>query len=279
MILASISIVCSMRSNLNVGFCESDGTGFSGVQPADQIERWSLPQDNGSHLLIDWRPHRSVCGRNVSSYIVDVQTSIPLLNMFVGTFGSFPQDLCDPDGSKARNAVNVEETSPGTCVPYRPRCTSPLQRTSFEVPGILRRLILLDIEVTVRAYGSHAPLGASEQNQSCTWWCHKYRRSTTSSDAKQFVTLPLEPPESSTLWRWLQLITNATSAVFNGVEAQEGDKSNASLEAVDTRSAPLEASSPFAPVLVALQAFPRKLRGLPAEVAALARFWQVYFQR
>ena len=37
---------------LEVGFCESDGSGFSEVQPADQIERWTLPRDNGTHLEI-----------------------------------------------------------------------------------------------------------------------------------------------------------------------------------------------------------------------------------
>ena len=56
------------------------------------MERWDLPYDNGTHLVIDWRNDRRVSGMNVSSYEVTVHTSLPILNWFVGIFGSFPQD-------------------------------------------------------------------------------------------------------------------------------------------------------------------------------------------
>ena len=97
---------------MEVGFCSGRGSGFHYTQPADAVERWALPRDNGSHLLIAWHPDRRACGLNVSSYHVDVQTSTPFLNFFMGIFGTFPQDLCVPGGSKARNAVEVEESSP-----------------------------------------------------------------------------------------------------------------------------------------------------------------------
>ena len=51
------------------------------------MERWELPYDNGTHLVIDWRPDRRVCGRNVSSYFVDVSTSVPVLSFFARIFG------------------------------------------------------------------------------------------------------------------------------------------------------------------------------------------------
>ena len=57
-----------MGHGLEVGFCDSNGHGFSTKQPADHIERWSLPRDNGTHLVIPWRPHSKACGRNVTSY-------------------------------------------------------------------------------------------------------------------------------------------------------------------------------------------------------------------
>ena len=65
-------------------------------QPNDQLERWQLPYSNGTHLVVNWQPHAKLCGRNVSSYHVDVSTSMPVVNFFVGLFGQFPQDMCVP---------------------------------------------------------------------------------------------------------------------------------------------------------------------------------------
>ena len=111
---------------MEVGFCDAAGRGFYLTQPTSHLERWALPVDNGTHLVIAWSPDRSACGRNVSSYFVDVQTSTPVLNLFIGLFGSFPQDLCDPRGSKAKKAVACVDEG-GTCAltltpaPSRPR--------------------------------------------------------------------------------------------------------------------------------------------------------------
>ena len=111
---------------MEVGFCDAAGRGFYQVQPTSHLERWSLPFDNGTHLEIPWRPDRSACGRNVSSYFVDVQTSTPVLNLFIGVFGSFPQDLCDPRGSKAKNAVSlVDEGGTYASPSSRPPSPSP----------------------------------------------------------------------------------------------------------------------------------------------------------
>ena len=120
---------------MEVGFCDASGSGFHLVQPASHLERWALPVDNGTHLVIPWRPDGRACGRNVSSYFVDVQTSTPVLNLFMGLFGSFPQDLCDPRGSKAKNAVACVDEG-GTCAlipslaPARTRALAPTQLCS-----------------------------------------------------------------------------------------------------------------------------------------------------
>ena len=163
-----------MGHGLEVGFCDSNGHGFSTKQPADHIERWSLPSDNGTHLVIPWRPHSKACGRNVTSYDVDVTTSASFLNFFVNAFGSFPQDMCDPQGSKASAATSA---SAPTCSAYEKGCEKNERLATFIVPRALRKLTLLDVEVTVRAYGSLAPLGKpQEKGERVVHWCHKYRK-------------------------------------------------------------------------------------------------------
>ena len=174
---STLPVASHRPPDLEVGFCNSDGSGFYSEQPVDQLERWNLPFDNGTHLVINWKSSKLVSGRNVSSYLVDVKTSLPVLNMFVGPFGGFPQDVCAPGGSKARNAVNVEDTATkGTCVPYALDAHLRERRTAFEVPGALRTLAKLDVTVTVRGYGSHAPLGRPQESVPAVWWCKKYRK-------------------------------------------------------------------------------------------------------
>lgn len=171
----------NMGHGLEVGFCDSDGRGFSTKQPADQLERWSLPRDNGTHLVIPWHPHQKACGRNVTSYEVDVTTSASFLNFFVNAFGSFPQDMCDPKGSKAREATSA--TAP-TCSLYEKNCEKNERIATFIVPRALRKLTVLDVEVTVIARGTLAPLNKSmEKGDRIIHWCHKYRK------AQQFEQL------------------------------------------------------------------------------------------
>ena len=52
-------------ADLEIGFCDGSGKGFHKVQPPEHMERWDLPYDNGTHLVVNWRSHRSVSGRNV----------------------------------------------------------------------------------------------------------------------------------------------------------------------------------------------------------------------
>jgi len=169
---------------VQTAFCSSDGSGFLAVQPADQLERWSPMIDNGTHLVIDWRADPRLCGRNVTAYFVEVSTSTQMLNFFIGRFGSFPQDLCAPGGSKARAAVEVEEEQP-VCSPYEAWCARKARRTAFEIPSALLQLLKLDVEVTVRAYGSHAPPGRPHEAVAAPWWCHKYRRVGRADSAEE----------------------------------------------------------------------------------------------
>jgi len=203
--LATIGLAATCATaSMEVGFCRSDGSGFLATQPADQLERWVLPVDNGSHLIIDWRADASVCSRNVSEYMVSVQTSMPVLNFFTSIFGSFPQDICAEGGSMAREAVNVQEPgSSSSCSPYPRFCSGKVQRTTFEVPSVLRQLARANIEVTVRAYGAHAPAGHPERAQACSWWCHKYRKQPQGSDPGPD---PPSSPGARQSWRtiWLQ---------------------------------------------------------------------------
>ena len=170
-------LLSGASSTLEVGFCDADtGEGFYDVQPDEQLERWETPYDNGTHLIINWKISPSMSGRNVSAYHVDVTTSFPVLNLFVGPFGGFPQDVCAPGGSKARNAVNPEGSSGNTCMPYSKDAHLAQRRTTFEIPAALRAITRWDIVVTVRGYGSCAPSGHPEQAELCHWWCHKYQR-------------------------------------------------------------------------------------------------------
>ena len=150
-------------------------------QPADQLERWDLPYDNGTHVVILWKNDKRVSGRNVSMYHVDVRTSVPVLNFFVGQFGGFPQDVCAPGGSKARNQVNVEGSA-GACSPYGLEDHHVQRRTAFEIPPTLRKLAKWDIDVRVRGYGAHTPIGRPKEEVRTTWWCKVYRRPRDESD-------------------------------------------------------------------------------------------------
>ena len=180
-------------ADIEIGFCSDDGDGFLQSQPASQLERWQLPVDNGSHLVIRWSPDARLDGKNVTSYAVDVKTSLPILNMFVGTFGGFPQDLCAAGGSKARDAVSISD-SKSSCSPYPARASSTTYVTSFEVPDALRRLASWDISVTARGYGTFAAVGAppGAPQSKAVWWCHRYRRpeSAASHEPRRGVASP-----------------------------------------------------------------------------------------
>ena len=125
--------------------------------------------------VILWKNDRRVSARNITEYHVDVKTSVPVLNLFIGQFGGFPQDLCYPGGSKARDAVNVEGSS-GTCSPYMADDHRNQRTASFEIPSVLRKIAKWDVVVTVRGYGTHAPPGRPSERVPATWWCHTYRR-------------------------------------------------------------------------------------------------------
>ena len=58
-----LSILSAATGAIEIGFCDSAGNGFFTEQPADQLERWSLPKDNGSHVVVHWSAAKKACGR------------------------------------------------------------------------------------------------------------------------------------------------------------------------------------------------------------------------
>lgn len=192
---------------IEVGFCDDNGHGFYTKQPPDHLERWELPQDNGSHLVIPWKIDRRMANRNVTSYFVDVRTSQPVLNLFVGRFGGFPQDICAAEGSKARDAVNVAGSSTVTCSPYTGDAPTVQRSTSFEIPDALRLMASWDVTVVVRGYGSHAPIGRPADSIPCVWWCHTYRRSRKADAESASTSTQMrlrELDDQWTLQRWME---------------------------------------------------------------------------
>ncbi len=128
------------------------------AQPENQLERWELPIDNGTHLTILWRADKRACGYNVSAYKVDFWTSMPWLNRVASVFGGFPQDICGAS-SVARAAVALDgdaagEQKPSACSPYPSGCHKTVRESVVAVPLALRALARLDIKArthTLRA--------------------------------------------------------------------------------------------------------------------------------
>ena len=162
---------------VEIGFCDAAGDGFLASQPDEQIERWTLPVDNGSHLLIDWWPHRRVCDLNVSEYVVGFSSTLPLLDAAASVFGVFPQDVCATD-SKARGSLVIDGESDlqSACSPYND-CRSQRRKTSaVPIPSVLRALARFDVEVSIRAWGTTHPIGDPARGVPVTFWCNRYRR-------------------------------------------------------------------------------------------------------
>ena len=169
---------------VEIGFCDSTGRGFLPRQPDEQIERWTMPVDNGSHLLIDWWPDRRVCGLNVTEYFVGFSSTLPLLDAAASIFGVFPQDVCAVN-SKARRslAIDGEADLDTACSPYDD-CRSQRRRTSVvPIPSALRALARFDVEVSIRAWGRTAPVGKPQAlGTPVTFWCHRYRRAMPAAE-------------------------------------------------------------------------------------------------
>ena len=174
-------ILSAATGAIEIGFCDSAGNGFFTEQPADQLERWSLPKDNGSHVVVHWSAAKKACGLNITSYLVDVSSSLPLLDHATRFFGAFPQDICAGD-SKARKTVGRKTDGvahvelPSTCSPYPSACSKEQHLSAVPIPWALRFIARLDVVVTIRMYGTLAPVGRPSSGRPVVWSCHKYRR-------------------------------------------------------------------------------------------------------
>ncbi len=173
-----LSILSAAAGAIEIGFCDSAGNGFFTEQPADQLERWSLPKDNGSHVVVHWSAAKKACGLNITSYLVDVSSSLPLLDHATRFFGAFPQDICAGD-SKARKTVGRKTDGvahvelPSTCSPYPSACSKEQHLSAVPIPWALRFIARLDVVVTIRMYGTLAPVGRPSSGRSVVWSCHK----------------------------------------------------------------------------------------------------------
>ena len=199
---------------MEVGFCDDAHDGFSRSQPADQVERWELPYDNGTHLVVNWTPARWACYRNVTTYFVDVKTSSSSLNRFVDLFGRMPQDVCAAD-SKARSSVAVDDVQQGggqlsACTPYR--CYRWRQHTnvsSVPIPRALRALAGLDVIISIRATGTVEIRPGVEKK--VVFWCHKYRRSRSADSNLSKKTSADLDADGESWWRpWRQAFAGST---------------------------------------------------------------------
>ena len=89
--------------------------------------------------------------RNVTSYHVDVTASASFLNFFVNAFGSFPRTCAIQEVPK------LGRRRPPRLRRLRKGLREERAVGDLIVPRALRKLTLLDVEVTVRAYGRSRP--------------------------------------------------------------------------------------------------------------------------
>ena len=100
----------------------SEGMDSSKVQPSDQMELFQSFSVNRTHFELRWKSNPQVCGKNVTSYDVDVTSDSVIINAILGWFGAFPQSMC-AKGSKSNNKVRTQEgVVPNSCSPYPERC-------------------------------------------------------------------------------------------------------------------------------------------------------------
>ena len=124
---------------MTVRFCSRHETGAGAealvTQPAEQLERMRNFALNRSFFSCDWKADLRLCGRNVTSYFVAVESSSTVVNWALMLFGGFPQSTCSAD-SKAVNAVVTQDgKTPTSCSPYGKRCHEQDRVSSFAIPG------------------------------------------------------------------------------------------------------------------------------------------------
>jgi hypothetical protein len=112
----------------------SEGMDSSKVQPSDQMELFQSFSVNRTHFELRWKSNPQVCGKNVTSYDVDVTSDSVIINAILGWFGAFPQSMC-AKGSKSNNKVRTQEgVVPNSCSPYPQRCDEEARVSTIALP-------------------------------------------------------------------------------------------------------------------------------------------------
>ena len=134
-----------------------------------------------------------------------------------------PQRSCAADQSSRLHPATLRR-----CSPYPRHCTFG-RTTSFEVPAALRQLTRLDVEITVRGYGSLSPVGRPEERTEVTMWCHKYRKARPRRGASD-VRAPSGGGTSTARRRWWLRWLPARGEARGGSERSKLTEANTSTE-------------------------------------------------
>ena len=146
---------------IHLQFCSessgAEGLKSVGVQPKDQMEVFEKHSVNRTHFALDWRANSQLCGRNVTSYYVDVISNSPVVNLVLTWFGSFPQSTCGSQ-SKTNNKVRTQDGKvPESCSPYALRCDEDLRSSTIALPPIVWMIARWsNLQIRVRSWGELA---------------------------------------------------------------------------------------------------------------------------
>mmetsp|Transcript_16195 Transcript_16195/g.32294 ORF Transcript_16195/g.32294 Transcript_16195/m.32294 type:complete len:219 (-) Transcript_16195:10-666(-) len=144
-----------------VDFCQAGDTDrFATVleQPDEHHERISSYVLNQTHFTIEWRADERLCGRNVTEYWVNVETTSWLINSVLYFYGRFPQSTCQQKDSKSVQKIRTQDGSvPNSCSPYPEGCYLKKRVSSIQLPPGLWALVRwADVTFRVHTWGALA---------------------------------------------------------------------------------------------------------------------------
>jgi len=163
---------------VEVGFCR-DATRPEVLkeQPSEQLERWQLPQLNLTHAFTSWRPAPAMCSRQRVSYIINLNSTSPLLNNLATYLGNFPQDACASSSNLLREG-NVAE-SPCSKPFDSGDCTTVVTSKAITMHAYVWQAFYLvpnDLVLMIEAKSMLAPDRKHPRAQTVPLWCLSMRK-------------------------------------------------------------------------------------------------------
>ena len=147
---------------IEIGFCDSAGNGFFTEQPADQLEPGRCQRTTArTWWCTGQRRRRRRAQHHV--VLVDVSSSLPLRTTRRASSARSRRTFAPATarrayvGRKTDGAAHVE--LPSTCSPYPSACSKEQHLSAVPIPWALRFIARLDVVVTIRMYGTLAPVG------------------------------------------------------------------------------------------------------------------------